>query len=148
MDAEYQGHRANPAAMQQYSGLTYRAAAADARWLAPLLRLGVFPQGSMYPHAQRAGREVWRQRAHVVRHPTSHGLRVHNILARTTGWRFRVKPVRQRSQADLGQWLPETDPVVAVTSSWTVMAGLGQQIPTREKAVHTQRKHTPASEHV
>jgi hypothetical protein len=56
--------------------------------------------------------------------------------------------MRQRSQADLEQWLPETDSVVAVTSALTVMACLGQQMHTREKAVYTQRKHTPASEPV
>ena len=41
MEAGYRVHLANPAAMQQYSGLKYTDAHSDARWLAHLLRLGV-----------------------------------------------------------------------------------------------------------
>src|ERR671933_989159 len=37
MEAEYRVHLANPAAMQQYSGLKYTDDHSDARWLAPLL---------------------------------------------------------------------------------------------------------------
>src|SRR5215468_10003526 len=45
MEADYRVHLANPAAMQQYSGLKYTDDHTDARWLAHLLRLGVLPQG-------------------------------------------------------------------------------------------------------
>ena len=41
MEAGYRVHLANPAAMQQYSGLKYTDDHSDARWLAHLLRLGV-----------------------------------------------------------------------------------------------------------
>jgi hypothetical protein len=37
MEADYRGHLANPAAMQQYSGLKYTDDHSDARWLAHLL---------------------------------------------------------------------------------------------------------------
>ena len=45
MEADYRVHLANPAAMQQYSGLKYTDDHSDARWLAHLLRLGVVPEG-------------------------------------------------------------------------------------------------------
>jgi hypothetical protein len=54
MEAEYRVHLANPAAMQQYSGLKYTDDDSDACWLAHLLRLGVLPQGYIYPKAERA----------------------------------------------------------------------------------------------
>ena len=38
MEADYRVHLANPAAMQQYSGLKYTDAYSDACWLAHLLR--------------------------------------------------------------------------------------------------------------
>ena len=41
MEADYRVHLANPAAIQQYSGLKYTDDHSDARWLAHLLRLGV-----------------------------------------------------------------------------------------------------------
>ena len=40
MEAGYRVHLANPAAIQQYSGLKYTNDHSDARWLAHLLRLG------------------------------------------------------------------------------------------------------------
>ena len=49
MDAGYRVHLANPAAIQQYSGLKYTDDHSDARWLAHLLRLGVLPEGDIYP---------------------------------------------------------------------------------------------------
>jgi transposase len=43
MEAGYRVHLANPAAIQQYSGLKYTNDPSDARWLAHLLRLaGVY----------------------------------------------------------------------------------------------------------
>ena len=57
MEASYRVPLANPAAMQQYSGLKYTDEHSDARWLAHLLRLGVLPEGYIYPKAARAVRE-------------------------------------------------------------------------------------------
>ena len=67
MEAGYRVHRANPAAMQQYSGLKYTNDHSDARWLAHLLRLGVLPEGDISPKAERAVRDLLRQRARLVR---------------------------------------------------------------------------------
>jgi len=41
MEASYRMPLANPAAMQQYSGLQYTDDHSEARWLAHLLRFGV-----------------------------------------------------------------------------------------------------------
>lgn len=41
MEAGARLHLANPAALQQYSGLTSPAEPSEARWLAHVLRLGV-----------------------------------------------------------------------------------------------------------
>lgn len=69
-------HLANPAAMQQYNGLQYTDDRSDARWLAHLLRLGVLPEGYIYPKAERAVRDVLRKRAHLVRQHTANVLSV------------------------------------------------------------------------
>src|SRR6266567_1859136 len=71
MEADYRVHLANPAAIQQYSGLKYTDDHSDARWLAHLLRLGVLPEGYIYPKAERAVRDLLRKRAHLVRHHTA-----------------------------------------------------------------------------
>src|SRR5262244_2934432 len=146
MEADYQVHLANPAAIQQYSGLKYSDDHSDARWLAHLLRLGVLPEGYIYPKAERAVRDLLRKRAHLVRQHTANVLSVQNILARNTGARFSVKRIHELKKQELQRMLTEEPQVLAVTSSLAVVHCLGQQIKTLEKAVSMRLKHTPAYE--
>src|SRR5262249_20187994 len=119
MDADYRVHLANPAAVEQYSGLKYTNDHSDARWLAHLLRLGVLPEGYSYPKAERAVRDLLRKRSHLVAQHTSNVLSVQNILVRNTGLRLGVKQVRKLSQQDLEALLPEAEQVLAVTSAYS-----------------------------
>ena len=52
----------NPAQMKQYSGLKSTDDRSDARWLAELVRLGIFPQSYIYPEDIRAVRDALRRR--------------------------------------------------------------------------------------
>ena len=56
MEAGYRVHLANPAAIQQYSGLKYTDDHSDARWLAHLLRLGCYLKGISTPRSSVAER--------------------------------------------------------------------------------------------
>ena len=79
MEKEHRVHLANTAAIQQYEGLKYTDDDSDARWLAHLLRLGVLPQGYIYPKEERAVRDLLRKAQPVgapedrqfVKHPES-----------------------------------------------------------------------------
>src|SRR5918994_2426261 len=122
MEAGYQVHLANPTAMQQYSGLKYTNDQSDARWLAHLLRLGVLPEGYIYPKAERAVRDLLRKRAHLVRQHTANVLSVQNIMARNTGSRFSVKRIQELTKQELTTLLAEETQGLAVTSS---LMGLG-----------------------
>jgi transposase len=95
MEADYRVHLANPAAMQQYNGLKYTDDHSDARWLAHVLRLGVLPEGYIYPKAERAVRDTLRTRAHLVRQQTANGLSLHNIIVRNTGVRLSAKRLHE-----------------------------------------------------
>jgi transposase len=146
MAAGYRVPLANPAAMPQYDGLKYTADHSDARWWAHLRRLGVFPEGDLYPQAARAVRDVWRKRAHLVRQPTAHVRSGHNILVRNTGTRFRLKRMRELTQPEREGVLPETAHVLAITSSLAVLDGLRHQIKALEQSVHQRLHPTPAYE--
>jgi transposase len=132
--------------MQQYSGLKYTDDHSDARWLAHLLRLGVLPEGYIYPKAERAVRDVLRKRAHLVRQHTANVLSVQNIMARNTGARFSVKRIHALTKQELQSLLPEESQVLAVTSSLAVLDCLKHQIKTLEQTVHKRLHHTPAYE--
>src|SRR6266478_5105893 len=109
MEAEYRVHLANPAAMQQYSGLKYTDDHSDARWLAHLLRLGVLPEGYIYPKAARAVRDLLRKRAHLVRQHTAQVLSVHNLMVRNTGVRFGAKQIDACTPSELASMLPNAE---------------------------------------
>jgi transposase len=144
MEAGYRVHLANPAAIQQYSGLKYTDDHSDARWLAHLLRLGVLPEGSIYPKAERAVRDVWRKRAHLVRQQTANVLSLQNIIVRNTGVRLSAKRIYALTVEDLERLLPVPEHVLAVARSLVVVHCLAQQIKTLEEMVQKRLKHTAA----
>ena len=142
MEADYRVHLAHPAAMPQYSGLKSTDDSSDAHWLAHVLRLGVLPEGYLYPKAER---DVLRKRAHVVRQQTATVLSLHNISVRNTGVRLSTKRMHELTLEDLECLLPEPDPILAVTSRLAVLHCLGQHSNTLEQLVHTRLKPTPTS---
>jgi transposase len=146
MEASYRVHLANPAAMQQYNGLKYTDDHSDARWLAHLLRLGVLPEGYIYPKAARAVRDLLRKRTHLVRQHTANVLSVQNIMARNTGTRFSGKRIQELTKQELTTLLADETQVLAVTRSLVVVDCLKHQIKTLEKTVHKHLHHTPSYE--
>src|SRR5215211_2590641 len=113
MDQGHKVHLANTAAIQQYEGLKYTDDHSDARWLAHILRLGVLPQGYIYPKEERAVRDLLRKRAHLVRQHTANVLSVQNIMARNTGARFSVKRIHELTKQELQSMLAEEPQVLA-----------------------------------
>ena len=67
MEKGYKVHLANPSAIQRYSGLKHSNDQDDAFWLAEMLRLGILPEGYIYPKEERPIRDLLRKRGHLVR---------------------------------------------------------------------------------
>jgi transposase len=142
MEAGYRVHLANPTAMQQYSGLKYTDDHSDARWLAHLLRLGVLPQGYIYPKEQRPLRDLLRKRGHLVEQQTANVLSIQNIISRNTGSRLRAEKIKQLNQDEVQMMLSNEDQALAVLSSLRVITCLAEQIKVVEKRVQSQIKKT------
>ena len=85
MSEGYRLHLVNTAAVKQYEGLKYSSDQHDARWLAHLLRLGILPEGYIYPKEARAVRDLLRKRSQLVRQRTTQILSIQNLLARNFG---------------------------------------------------------------
>lgn len=146
MEADYRVHLANPTAIQQYSGLKYTDDNSDARWLAHLLRLGVLPEGYIYPKEQRPLRDLLRKRGHLVEQQTSNILSVQNIIARNTGTRLRSEKIKQLTQDEVQAILPNENQSLSVMSALRVISCLADQIKIVEKRVQNQIKKTPLYE--
>ena len=94
-DAGYRVHLANPSAIRKYSGLKHSDDEHDAFWLAEMLRLGILPEGYIYPKEERPARDLLRKRGHLVRLRTSLILSLQNIVARNRGVRLKVNDIKR-----------------------------------------------------
>ena len=94
MEEGYKVHLANPAAIQQYSGLKHADDKHDAFWLAEMLRLGILPEGYIYPKEERPVRDLLRKRGHLVRLRTSLILSLENIISRNFGSKLSINHVK------------------------------------------------------
>ena len=146
MEDGYRVHLANPSAIQQYSGLKSTNDYSDAQWLAHLLRLGVLPEGYIYPKEQRPLRDLLRKRGQLVKQQTSNVLSIQNIIVRNTSSRLSVNQIKQLTQAEIETWLPNDDQALAVSSALRVTLCLAEQIHLVEKRVQSRIKSTPLYE--
>ena len=78
---------ANPAQMEQYSGLKASNDGTDAGWIAEQLRLGILPESYIYPPEVRPMRDVLRRRMFIVQQRTEATLSAECLFARE-GWKW------------------------------------------------------------
>src|SRR5438094_6309961 len=76
---------ANPAGMEQYSGIKHADDTNDAFFLAELLRLKILPTGHIYKAQLRPVRDLLRRRLTLVHHRTALMLSFKSLYTRTTG---------------------------------------------------------------
>lgn len=90
----YKVHLANPAEIKKYTGLKYADDQHDAFWLAEMLRLGILPEGYIYPKEDRPVRDLLRKRMHLVRLRTSLIVSLQNILSRNNGFKLKTADIK------------------------------------------------------
>jgi len=90
----YKVHLANPAEIQKYTGLKYADDQHDAFWLTEMLRLGILPEGYIYPKEDRPIRDLLRKRGHLVRLRTSLIISLQNIISRNNGIKLKVGDIK------------------------------------------------------
>jgi len=137
-------HLANTAAIQQYEGLKYTDDDSDAHWLAHILRLGLLPEGYIYPKEERAVRDLLRKRGQLVRQRTANLLSIQNQIARTTGSSIRANRIKRLSAQEVEGMLTEADVALAVKANLSVMRCLEAEISTLERVVKERVQLKPA----
>lgn len=95
MDEGYRLHLANPAAIHKYKGLKHSDDTSDAFWLAEMLRLGILPEGYIYPKADRPVRDLLRKRGHLVRLRSSLIISLQHIITRSCGSKLGVNKIKR-----------------------------------------------------
>ncbi len=98
--AGFKMHLANPAAIQQYSGLKHAGDKWDSFWLAHLLRLGILPEGYVYPKEQRPVRDLLRRRLLFVKQRTTQILSLQSMITRNLGLRMSGNAIKKLNAGD------------------------------------------------
>ena len=133
MQAGYCVHLANTAAIKKYEGLKYSGDAADAAYLAHLLRLGLLPEGYIYPREARGARDLARKRMQMVQGRTAQILAIENILARQTGGRMKSKEIQRLTAEGVEALGFSADVTLALQANVAVMHTLKSQIRVLEE---------------
>jgi transposase len=94
-----QAHRypvvlANPAAMEQYSGIKHADDTNEAFFLADLLRLNILPTGYIYEAKLRPVRDLLRRRLMLVHQRTALMLSFKSLYTRTTGQELSLSALK------------------------------------------------------
>jgi transposase len=102
MEAGYPVKLANPAAINQYSGIKLADDLTDAEFIATLARLDILPTGYIYPKEERPVRDLLRRRTLLVKQRTAIKLSLQNMYMRqaalSLNWqKIRKMPIEQRS---------------------------------------------------
>ncbi len=149
MEEGFGVHLANPAAIQKYKGLKHSDDVSDAFWLAEMLRLGILPEGYIYPRIERPLRDLLRKRGHLVRLRTSLIISLQHIITRNCGIRVDVNEVKRLKEDRISCLLEENDDLaLAGRASKESIDFLTRKIREIERVVEDRSKLKDSYRHL
>lgn len=140
MDNGYSVHLANPSAVKQYEGLKHSDDETEAFHLAKLLKLGILPQGYIYPKEERPVRDLLRKRLQLVRQKTSHILSFKNLVSRNLGIQMPSNEIKKLTEEDVKELFQEEHLIIAGKVNIATMIFLMEKIAEIEKVVLKRAK--------
>lgn len=124
---------ANTAAIPQYAGLKHGDDDSDALHLARLLRLGILPEGHIYPRRERSLRDLLRRRFQLVRQAVGVLQSVQSTWARVTGRSLSGSAFKRLSAEDLEASLDDATVRLSVTTQLTVWHAIEAELGNIER---------------
>lgn len=140
MENGFSVHLANPSAIKQYEGLKHSDDARDAFHLAQLLKLGILPEGYIYPKEERPVRDLLRKRLQLVQHKTSHILSFKNLVSRNLGFQMPSNDIKKLTEDDVEEMFKEEHLTLAGQANIATMHFLKGRITDIEKVVLKKAK--------
>lgn len=135
MENGYKVHLANPCAIKQYEGLKHSDDTKESFHLARLLKLGILPEGYIYPKEERPVRDLLRKRLLLVRHRTAHILSFQNLVSRTLGTKMNGNEVEKLKEEEVEKIFSEKHIVLSGKANIAAIEFLLERIREIEKAV-------------
>jgi len=145
-EAGYKVHLANPSAIKQYEGLKHTDDKWDSFWLAHMLRLGILPEGYIYPKQERPVRDLLRRRLLFVRQRATHILSLQSMITRNLGINISANEIKKMKEDNVDQLFDDPYLVLTAKSNLSAINFLKTKIRTIEKAVLSQSSLRPQFE--
>jgi transposase len=123
-EAGYPVRLANPAAMEAYSGLKQTDDESDALWIAEMMRLGILPEGYIYPKAERPIRDMLRRRLLIVHQATQTLLSLQSMVTRQTGQSVSGSKLQQWTRKEVNEMFSD---VYSQETAAAMLELLGEQ---------------------
>jgi len=123
----YKIHLANPSAIQQYEGLKHTDDKWDSFWLAHMRRLGILPEGYIYPKEERHVRDALRRRLLFVRHRTSHILSLQSSITRSLGYNMSAREIKGLNESDASKLFNDSFLVLTAANNISTIRFLGKK---------------------
>jgi transposase len=137
---------ANPAGMEQYSGIKHADDKNDAYFLADLQRLKILPTGYIYDPALRPVRDLLRRRLLLVRQRSALMISFKSLYTRTTGQALSLNRLKGMEVSEAaGLYKHPANQLIAQVQK-EHMDRLGQSITRLEKAVLLAARELPGYE--
>ncbi|WP_425274036.1 IS110 family transposase [Paraburkholderia lacunae] len=146
MGAGFAVHLANTAATKQYEGLKYSGDERDAVFLAHIFRLGLLPEGYIYPPAERGLRDLARKRLQLVQQRALNILSIESILARQMNLRLNAEQVRHLDSAAVTALRLPAHTECALMANLAVLRTLQAEIIAIETVLDREVKLRPEFE--
>jgi transposase len=96
---------ASPSGMEQYNGLKHGNDKSDAFFLAKMMRLGILPEGYIYPKEERAVRDLLRRRMRLVQIRSGRILSLEALWNRETGRELSSNAAKTLTEKDIEEAL-------------------------------------------
>lgn len=134
---------ANPAQIEQYSGLKHADDKSDAYFLAELQRLGVLPTGHIYDPRLRPVRDLLRRRLSLVHQRTALILSFKSLYTRTTGGAMCLSRLKGMALEEARTLYEHPANCLIATVQKEHIEQLDQSIARIEKAVFQSARELP-----
>lgn len=134
---------ANPAAMQQYSGIKNADDKNDAYFLAEMLRLNILPTGHIYDRNLRPVRDLMRRRMLLIQQRTALLLSFKSLHTRVTGEEMQVNKVKAMGPKDAAALYEHPANRLISKVQKEHIEALTRSIETIEKAVLAESGNLP-----
>ena len=135
MESGYPVHLANPSAIKQYEGLKNTDDRWDSFWLAHMKRLGILPEGYIYPKEERPIRDLLRRRMLFVQQRTTQILSFQTMVSCVKGIKLTSNQIKKLTRKEIKELFDSEYMRLIAQEQISTICTLSESIKRIEKLV-------------